>query len=240
MLSKESLEEFTKKQQTSLENVVREYCQHLFLSFLYQQSDSEKLMFKGGTALRILFKSPRFSEDMDFTGYNLTHKKIEDLFSSALSQIEKTGIPVEITESKKTAGGYLGIAVFNVYDRKNEILIEVSLKKGKPVKGARMLVHGDYLPAYTVVSLPREDIIEGKIEALLARQKPRDFYDYYFLLSGNYPLVKDKKTLSTVLKLLKGVKINFRTELKKFLPKSHWLIIRDFPATLEREIERFV
>lgn len=239
MLSKEILEEFTKKQQTSLENVVQEYCQHLFLSFLYQQPDSEKLMFKGGTALRVLFKSPRFSEDLDFTGYGLTHKKIEDLFSGALSQIEKTGIPVEITESKKTTGGYLGIAVFKVYNQKSKILIEVSLRKGELAKGSRTLVHNDYLPAYTVVSLPVEDIIKGKIKALLARQKPRDFYDYYFLLSGNYPLVKDKKNLSAVLKLLEDTKINFRTELKKFLPKSHWLIIRDFPATLEREIKRF-
>lgn len=68
MLSKENLEKFTKQKQTSVQNVVREYCQHLFLSFLYQNPGSEKLLFKGGTALRIVLKSPRFSEDLNFTG----------------------------------------------------------------------------------------------------------------------------------------------------------------------------
>ncbi len=240
MLSRENLEEFINKEQTTLENVVREYCQHLFLSFLYQQPNSEKLLFKGGTALRIIFKSPRYSEDLDFTGCGLTERAAEELFAGALSQIEKTGINVEIIEGKPTTGGYLGVAVFNIYGRKNKIQIEVSLRKGKPVKGERVLIQSDYLPAYTLVSLPRENIVEGKIMALLARQKPRDFYDYYFLLSGNYPLTKNKDNLSTVLKLLKSSKINFRAELKKFLPKSHWMIIRDFPTTLEREIKRFI
>ena len=61
MLSRDNLEKFTKQGQTSVQNVVREYCQHLFLSFLYQNPGSEKLLFKGETALRIIFKkSPIF------------------------------------------------------------------------------------------------------------------------------------------------------------------------------------
>jgi predicted nucleotidyltransferase component of viral defense system len=54
--------------QTTAENVVREYFQHLFLSAIYRKKGSEKLLFKGGTALRIVWHSPRFSEDLDFTG----------------------------------------------------------------------------------------------------------------------------------------------------------------------------
>ena len=85
MLSRDNLEKFTKLQQTSVQNVVREYCQHLFLSFLYQNSGSEKLLFKGGTALRIILKSPRFSEDLDFTGVNVTHREIEEVFTGTRS-----------------------------------------------------------------------------------------------------------------------------------------------------------
>ena len=33
--------------------------------------------------------------------------------------------------------------------------------------------------------------------------------------------------------------INFEKELKEFLPRSHWAIIRDFKQTLEKEIQRF-
>ena len=32
----------------------------------------------------------------------------------------------------------------------------------------------------------------------------------------------------------------FEQELKEFLPRSHWAIMRSFPASLEREIERFL
>ena len=49
----------------------------IFLSYLYQEPGSEKLLFKGGTALRIVFKSPRFSEDLDFSGFNFKHAEIE-------------------------------------------------------------------------------------------------------------------------------------------------------------------
>lgn len=240
MLSRENLEKFTKLYQTDTENAAREYCQHLFLSFLYQQPDSERLLFKGGTALRLLFKSPRFSEDLDFTGTGIIQKTVEELFANTLLEIERTGMRVEITEAKETTGGYLGIATFFLYDLKIKIQIEVSLRQGKRLKGTRTLVHSEYLPAYTVVHLPIEDIISGKLQALFARTKPRDFYDYYFLLSGNFPIVKEKKNLEIVLKLLQDSKINFKTELKKILPVSHQMILKDFKKILAQEIKKFL
>ena len=112
MLNKENLEEFTRAHQTDLENVLREYCQHLFLSYLYQQPRSERLLFKGGTALRIVFRSPRFSEDLDFTGSNIRQQEIEKIFTDTLVALERTGIAVDVDEAKETSGGYLGIATF--------------------------------------------------------------------------------------------------------------------------------
>jgi len=240
MLSRESLEKFTKLYQADIENVAREYCQHLFLSFLYQQPDSERLLFKGGTALRLLFKSPRFSEDLDFTGTGIIQKTVEELFANTLLEIERTGMRVEIAEAKKTTGGYLGIATFFLYDFKIKIQIEVSLRQGKRLKGTRILVYSEYLPAYTVVHLPVEDMIGGKLQALFNRAKPRDFYDYYFLLSRNSPVVKEKKNLEIVLKLVQDSNINFKTELKKLLPVSHQLILKDFKKTLTREIKKYL
>lgn len=236
MLSRESLEKFTKLYQTDIENVAREYCQHLFLSFLYQQPESEKILFKGGTALRIILKSPRFSEDLDFTGSGATLKMVEELFTTALSEIEKTGMKVDITEGKKTTGGYLGIAIFSFHDFKIRIQIEVSLRNGRRFGATRDLVVSDYLPAYTLVHLPMENIIAGKLEALFSRKKPRDFYDYYFFLSGNFPLVKESKNLKEVLKLLRSSKINFKTELRKLLPVSHSMHLKDFKGVLEQKI----
>ena len=240
MLSRDNLEKFTKQGQTSVQNVVREYCQHLFLSFLYKNPGSEKLLFKGETALRIIFKSPRFSEDLDFTGVDITHKEIEEIFTNTLANIEKTGMAVHVEEATETTGGYLGIAVFEAYDMKINLQIEVSLRRGKKVKTTRALIVNDYIPAYTLVHLGLEDIIAGKLEALVDRHKPRDFYDYFFLLSGDYPPARKKEHLKTVLKLLQKQETNFQTELKKFLPISHTMHLRNFRKILEQKILKYL
>ncbi len=240
MLNINNLEKFIKQAQTNTENVIREYCQHLFLSNLYQRRGSEKLLFKGGTALQMVFHSPRFSEDLDFTGANITSREIEAIFTDTLASIEQTGIPVDLVESKNTTGGHLGIAVFNVYDKKILIQIEISLRHNRNIRGVRVLIENDYVPAYTLVHLPMKELILGKTQALLSRHKPRDFYDYFFLLSGNYPVVKDRKNLELVLKSLRKSKINFRAELKKFLPASHSLHLKDFKRILEKKILNFL
>lgn len=240
MLSIENLDEFTNQYQTVPKNVVREYFQHLFLSYLYRLPGSEKLLFKGGTALRLVFQSPRFSEDLDFTGVNITQVEVEELFTNTLADIEKTSISVEIQEGKPTTGGYLGIATFQAYGMKIDIQIEVSLRRGKDSTGIRTVIQSDYLPPYSVVHLPKEEIIKGKIQALINRHKPRDFYDYFFLLSGNYSLVKEKANLVQVLALLKKSKINFRDEIKEFLPASHNMHLRDFKKVLEQKILDFL
>ncbi len=186
--------------------------------------------------MRILFKSPRFSEDLDFTGSGITQNKIEELFANTLLEIEKTGVKLDISEAKKTTGGYLGIATFFLHELKIKVQIEVSLRVGKRLKGVRTLVQSDYLPAYTLVHLPIEDIVAGKLQALFSRAKPRDFYDYYFLLSGNFLVIKEKKNLEKVLTLLHDSEINFRAELKKLLPASQAMLLRDFKKILEQKI----
>lgn len=240
MLNTANLEKFTKQAQTTLENVVREYCQHLFLSYLYKQDGSQRLLFKGGTALRIIFQSPRFSEDLDFTGVNITQAEVEDIFTNTLAQLENTGIHIELKEGKPTTGGYLGIAVFEAYGKTINIQIEVSLRKGKDMEGTRAFIENDYIPAYSLVHLPKEEIIKGKMQALFNRRKPRDFYDYFFLLSGGYPLIKDKKNLEKVRALVRKSKINFRAELKKFLPASQAMHLRDFEKQLEQNIAGYL
>ncbi len=239
MLNIKNLEKFTEQAQTSIQNVVREYCQHLFLSYLYKQPGSERLLFKGGTALRAVFRSPRYSADLDFTGINIIQGEVEEIFTNTLIDLEKTGIGVELEEGKPTTGGYLGIAIFRAYGKNIKVQIEVSLRRGKKLEGARFLVENEYITAYTLVHLPKDEIVKGKIRALLNRQKPRDFYDYFFLLSGNYPAAKEKETLNKVFKLLHNSKINFRDELREFLPASHVMHLRDFKKILEQKILSF-
>ncbi len=240
MLTKETLTRLTNLKQTTQENILREYSQHLFLSALYQQKGSEKLLFKGGTALRIIFQSPRFSEDLDFTAINLNKKKIEDILTDTLILIQHSSIEVELIEGKLTSGGYLAFISFSLLARKIEIKLEIFLRKTSVLKAQRSLIVNDYLPAFTLAHLPQEVLVKEKIQTLLERKKPRDFYDFWFFLAHNFPSAKNKQTLNDVLSLLKRTKLDFNRELKKFLPASQAQQVKNFRVDLERKILMFL
>ena len=53
--------------EADLINALKEIFQEIALLGLYQGGFFEKAAFYGGTALRILYGLPRFSEDLDFT-----------------------------------------------------------------------------------------------------------------------------------------------------------------------------
>jgi predicted nucleotidyltransferase component of viral defense system len=239
MISFEEIEKLAKKYQTSRENILREYFQHLFLAYFYRQKESEKIYFKGGTALRLIYKSPRFSEDLDFETIEKNVKPIEKAVAEALTEIEKEGIETEILEAKKTTNGYLAIVQFKTMLGISSIQLEISRR---PVKnfGEAVVVAGDFVPPYTIQQLREEDLVRGKIEALLDRNKPRDFYDLYFILRAGLLPVEKRDLLKKVSGLLSQSNISFERELKQFLPKDQQGIIRDFKKVLERELGRFM
>lgn len=129
--------------------------------------------------------------------------------------------------------------VFRYESSLKTIKIEIS-KRSRGDKGELATIDNEYIPAYTLLALSQQQLIGGKIEALLDRKKARDFYDLYFILRANLLLPKEKKVLAKVLEILKEIKIDFRAELRQFLPKSHWPIIKELPRALKREIERLL
>ncbi len=239
MVSEEQIKLLANKYQTIEENVRREYFQHLFLSYFYQQEAASNIYFKGGTALRILYKSPRFSEDLDFTASSINIEGIESLLIGTLDQIERENIKVSLKESKPTSGGFISIISFDAFEQITDIHLEISMREGEK-KGDILAIASDYVPAYNIFSLAVEQLVDEKLQALLARKKPRDFYDLYFILRANLLPLQKKVVLHQALPLLQESDLNFEGELKRFLPKTHWAIIRDFKNTLEKEIKRFI
>ncbi len=240
MLSPDAITRLSHALRTSELNVRREYVQHLFLSSLYRSPHADALYFKGGTALRLLYRSPRFSEDLDFDASENNVRGIEDAIAAALEDMQRGGANVALDEVKKTSGGHLSIMRFLFGDETIPIRTEISLRK-RNTRGTATLVTSAMIPDYTLVQLAEEDLVAGKIDALLSRKKPRDFYDFYFLLRRNMlPKKTDKtKLFADVIGALRASDIDFSAELKTFLPKDHHRIIRDFKTALEREIKRF-
>lgn len=240
MISEEEIQKLTNKFQTSQLNVRREYFQHLFLSYFYQQPKAANIFFKGGTALRLLYQSPRFSEDLDFNSGLINYTEIESLLEDTLNQIEKENIKFDLKEATWTSGGFLSIISFEAFEQPINIQLEVSLRKGEKKGEVMGVTNSDYVPSYNITAVPQEQLVAEKIEALLGRKKPRDFYDLYFILRANLLQPQKKDVLYQVLEALRKTDINFEAELKQFLPTTHWAIIRDFKNTLEREIQRFL
>lgn len=238
MITVEKIRELALAKQTTELNIRREYVQHLFLSYFYQQPETNEVFFKGGTALRIVYNSPRFSEDLDFSATLYNIEPLEKAVLNTLEDIEKEGVKTEIGESKKTTGGYLAIMMFNLGDEKVSIQLEVSLRQGDKT-GEVVTIVNDFVPVYPITVLKREQLIGEKIHALLTRQKPRDFYDLYFIIRANLLTQEEKYILKQTLEVLRSTKIKFEIELKQFLPKNQWAIIKDFKANLERELERY-
>ena len=242
MIEKRQVQKLIDRWQTTADNVMREYFQQLFLSHLYQEKGSDSLLFKGGTALRIIWQSPRFSEDLDFTGANISIKSIEALMEGSLARIEMEGIKTEIIESKSTSGGYLAIFQFKTDEYKSRIQIEVSLRDGKKALGTAALIQSDLVMPYTLIHLKEKVLVFEKITACLTRGKARDFYDLYFILRSRMAFkdafIQDKQLKSKIIKTIKSGKLDFKRELKTFLPVSQHMVIKGFPETLLAEIER--
>jgi predicted nucleotidyltransferase component of viral defense system len=239
MINKQNLLQITKKYQTNERNVINEYFQHIFLKYFYQNKKSSSIYFKGGTALRIIFGSPRFSEDLDFSSKKVNQKEIEDLLISTLDLITKEGITAELIEAKKTSGGYLGIIKFNTNEYSSRLMFEISQRKSG-LSGEVNTVASDFTIPYLAVILDRDILTEEKIQALLIRKKPRDFYDLYFMLRNGLINQNKRKILVEVRKEVNKTKINFDKELKLFLPKTHHAVIKNFKKILLMEIEKYI
>lgn len=242
MLTEQNIREFTKKFQTIEKNVIREYIQHIFLLNLYKVKNSDKLLFKGGTALRIIYQSPRFSEDLDFTGHGIfRHEDIDAIFLETLTNISQAGINVSYEDAKPTSGGYLGVIHCEIFGSSEDMKFEVSLRKGQKVNGEVTSIVADFCPPYTLIHMPAKLLVDGKMNALLDRKKPRDYYDLYFML--RHPELNkfiNKKTIKRVMKNLNEKEIDFKRELSVILPVSHHALLKDFKSILRKEIAKYL
>jgi len=244
MISQDFIKQLSTKKQTTELNILREYLQHLFLSYFYQKEDSSNILFKGGTALKIIYDSPRFSEDLDFSGVKLSKDKLESMLMETLTEIEQEQVSVELNEAKATSGGYLAVYYGSLLRQDIKIQLEISFRD-KDLKAEPDLISQDFIPPYTLLHLSEKLITAGKLNALSDRGKPRDWYDLYFILRSRLEIGEKyltasqeqlKEKLLTQLDDLSSSSL--QRDLKPLLPVSHHNILKDFNQNLKREIKR--
>jgi len=249
MITRQFITEIATKLQTTESNTAREYCQHLFLSYFYKKPKSEKILFKGGTALRIIFKSPRFSEDLDFSAINegtITIPEINQLIDETLTGIKNEGIECEkilnAGTQGETTGGYFAIIKLKMLDFNSEIRLQISFRSPNETISNTVLIQNDFIAPYVITFLTESLLVSEKIQALLARKKPRDFFDLYFILRHNelvkfIPSIPNlKNQLLDIINQEEGIE----KELKIFLPVSYQTLLKDFKERLQKEIEMHI
>ncbi|PIU19495.1 MAG: hypothetical protein COT18_07200 [Elusimicrobia bacterium CG08_land_8_20_14_0_20_59_10] len=238
MISRSLIEDLSVKWQTQEFNVAREYAQHVLLSALYGADEDIKLVFKGGTALRLLRQSPRFSEDLDFTGWMKAFHSGRYV-ELAVKEASKAGLEFKTRESNETSGGWFALVEARVHDWPVRVEWNISLRAGRAPLSETVLVSTPLWLPYSVRALPAAAMAAEKLEALFRREKPRDFFDVYYLLRNRLGVTEIAAQKTGLIKCVRGLNPKaVKNELKQFLPRSQWALISQFPKILEQELER--
>jgi len=188
------------------------------LSDLFDSSLGNKLIFKGGTALRLAYNSPRFSEDLDFTA----QKPIPySEFKKAINQIRNKHSELSLADIYSKY--YTFFAKLRVNEswlpRNFTIKIEVSKRRGREKSEIKTLSS----PTTNIQVIARvqtlKQIEQDKINAAKGRTKPRDFFDLWYLANiQRKPETLPKSALT---------KSQMKSELRKFLPRKYWDAIEE-------------
>jgi len=186
MLTKRQLQRIAQRHRVGLQAQERDYIQHLFLSVLYRRSQG--LLFKGGTALRVLHRSPRYSENLDFNS-TLDLADTKALFRQAIADLARFGVMALARNEWESAVGYSFDLSFQgpLYDgrdrSKGKVRVDTNLRLEK-VAVERRLVSPEYddIVPFILTALTVEHLFAEKVRALLLRGKARDLYDLWFLI----------------------------------------------------------
>ncbi|OIN89293.1 hypothetical protein COX59_04320 [Candidatus Beckwithbacteria bacterium CG_4_10_14_0_2_um_filter_47_25] len=172
--------------------IIREYLQSMFLAKLYRQPAAKKLVFIGGTSLRLLRNLNRFSEDLDFDNLGLSEKQMVELIETAVAAIRLENINLEFKSNLKPGKTYFELSFPDLlYDLKittnprEKLMIKVDYSRfwrGQKPESALLNRYG-FLEL--VPTLPINQIVVQKLAAYVQRKQtqPRDIYDVVWLFS---------------------------------------------------------
>lgn len=220
-------------------NVIHEYIE---LEWLYTISTNymlgRNLVLKGGTALRLVYLSDRYSDDLDF-----------DLTSDV--------DPKVILKALESVARKLNYDITDQWIKRNTILFEISYKSGyKKIKieisklsvktefqtVIRNIVNQIFPYSMNINTYSLEVLMAGKIAAVLGRKRaaPRDIYDLFYFLSQNVEFDQEYlrsassihflNKIDTYQKILKAIdkypQLQIKNELNILLPKDKrdWVV----------------
>ena len=194
--------------------VVREYWELIILKGLYESSLGRYLIFKGGTALRLTYGSPRFSEDLDFS---LIKNALKGKFSSLVKKMIAPFPELSLTDLEEKYYTYLAEmkVTQNYLPFPFRIKIEISKRQTKGYQWELKLLSS---PATVIQVMGQvatlEQIYKDKLACLEGRAKPKDLFDLWY--------VSEKLKIPYSSKKMSIKKQELIRDLRKYLPKDFW------------------
>jgi predicted nucleotidyltransferase component of viral defense system len=221
MMSSNQLKDLAIKLNAPESIVFREYIQLIFLENLYAITHSDQIIFKGGTAIHLMYHAPRFSEDLDFT---VLMGKLD--FGQFIQKVFSTiSLSYEITfKERKTLTGKRYLLTANSDTIKNSTFINLDFSFRETVtyiEKSPLVTEYPISVSSPVYYMGKDEIISEKIRAILTREKGRDIYDLWFLLANRGSINPD--LLSAKFKYYQDKNLT----LKDLLPR-----IESFPSKL--------
>jgi predicted nucleotidyltransferase component of viral defense system len=172
------------------QGVLVEYLQHELLDSIFKKKPAAGLCFIGGTAIRILYQNPRFSEDLDFDNFGLSFKAFEKLLQIACKDMTNKGFVVEYRFVERGA--------YHCYIKFPDILHQTGIS---PQSSRKILIRIDteakkkhYEPQFYILNrfalyrqiwtAPPSVLLSQKMMTVVERkrEKGRDLFDVSYLM----------------------------------------------------------
>jgi predicted nucleotidyltransferase component of viral defense system len=232
MLNLTEIEKFYPENQHPFKrNILREYLQHKILQIIFDTEYASKLAFMGGTCLRIVFGTNRFSEDLDFDNFGLSEDEFDSLSVIVAKHLEEEGYIVEIkTVHKGAFRCYIRIPGL-LFDNKlsgyqeEKILIQLDTEAQKFDYEPEPFILNKFDILSRIYYSPKDILLSQKIWAILNRKTPkgRDYYDTMFLFSiakPDYTYLEMKAGINTIDELRSELKLKMQSVNIKQLVKD--------------------
>ena len=231
-------------------SIAREYLQARILEVLQDQGAFLHWAFLGGTALRFLFRMPRYSEDLDFSlvgggGESSFSSRMRKLRSTFESEGYKTDI--RIREEGAVHSAFIKfkgvLAELHLSPRKEETLsVRVEIDTKPPAGAATATTLIRRFVTLHLFHYDRPSLLAGKLHAVLSRPytKGRDLYDLVWYLADRTWPEPNFTLLNNALAQTgwRGSKVgedNWRRLVAERLEKIHWdQAVKDVSPFLER------
>lgn len=225
----EQLEQYKKNLKISIDKIIREEIEMIFLNELAQNDLSSKVVFYGGTALRLVYNSPRFSEDIDLIEIEKVNFIEFKKFINNLSQKQNWELS-DIKDKRQTI-----FALLKIKDEKLKHPFSLKIEIHKPEKKIKLNINLNLIKSPVSILSPLllvptlEDLKKLKENAIAQRKKARDIFDLWYI-SQSLRINFDLPSSTSVF----GERA-FTNELQVFLPPKYYPIIKQLYDQINRK-----